>query len=60
VDLDQPKRERLRFEEFDHHTSQNGRTRVRVVLMLGEDRFTVESAGVETREGAGQPSALES
>ena len=40
MDLDQPKRERLRFEEFDHHTSQNGRTRVHVVLMLGEDRFT--------------------
>lgn len=26
------KRERLKFEEFEHQTSQNGRARVRVVL----------------------------
>ena len=58
MDMDQPKRERLRFEEFDHETSQNGRTRVRVVLMRGKERFTGESTGVETREGAGRTAAL--
>ena len=57
MDQEQPRRERLRFEEFDHQTSHNGRARVRVVLMRGEHRFTGESIGVETREGAGRTAA---
>lgn len=53
-----PRRERLRFEEFDHQSSQNGRARVRVVLARGARRFTGEATGVETREGAGRTAAL--
>ena len=53
-----PKPERLRFEEFDHQSSQNGKARVRVVLTWGEQRFTGEATGVETREGAGRAAAL--
>ena len=49
---------RLRFEEFDHQASQNGRARVRVVLVRGEQRFTGESTGIETREGACRTAAL--
>jgi len=52
------KRERLRFEEFEHQASQNGRARVRVVLTRGEGRYTGEATGVETREGAGRTAAL--
>ena len=51
-------RERLRFEEFDHETSPNGRARVRVVLSRGKRRFTGEAMGLETREGAGRAAAL--
>ena len=58
MDPEQPRPERLRFEEFDHQTSQNGKARVRVVLMWGERRFTGEATGVETREGAGRTAAL--
>jgi len=58
MDPDQPRRERLRFEEFDHSTSQNGRARVRVVLMRREERFTGEATGVETREGSARTAAL--
>ena len=53
-----PRPERLRFEEFDHQTSQNGRARVRVVLVWGDERFTGEATGIETREGAGRTAAL--
>ena len=58
--MNQPTRggERLRFEEFEHQTSQNGRARVRVVLVWGEERFTGEATGIETREGAGRTAAL--
>ena len=58
MDPNQPRPERLRFEEFDHHTSQSGRARVRVVLMRSEHRYTGEATGVETREGAGRTAAL--
>ena len=58
MDSDQPRPERLRFEEFAHKISQNGEARVRVVLMWGEQRFTGEATGVETREGAGRTAAL--
>lgn len=58
MDPDQPRRERLRFEEFDHQTLQNGRARVRVVLMRRDERFTGEATGVETREGASRTAAL--
>ena len=49
---------RLRFEEFDHQASQNGRARVRVVLRRGDQRFTGECTGIETREGASRTAAL--
>jgi hypothetical protein len=55
---DPPKRERLRFEEFDHQASQNSRARVRVVLTKRGERFTGEATGVETREGAARTAAL--
>ena len=58
MDLDQPRPERLRFEEFDQQTSRNGRILVRVVLMRGEDSFTGESTGVGTREGAARTATL--
>ena len=58
MDRDQPKPERLRFEEFDQQTSRNGRVLIRLVLMLGEDRFTGESTGVGTREGTGRTAAV--
>ena len=51
-------RERLRFEEFDHHASQNSRARVKVVLTHRGERFTGEATGVETREGASRTAAL--
>lgn len=50
--------ERVRFEEFEHQTSQSGRARVRVVLAWGERSFTGEATGVETREGAGRTAAV--
>lgn len=56
-DPQQPERERLRFEEFDRQTSHDGRASMRVVLMRGKHRFTGESIGVETREGAGRTAA---
>lgn len=52
------KRERLKFEEFEHQTSQNGRARVRVVLTGQGQRYLGEATGVETREGAGRAAAL--
>jgi hypothetical protein len=58
MDQEQPRAERLRFEEFDHQTSQNGRARVRVVMVWGDRRFTGEATGVETREGSGRTAAL--
>lgn len=54
----EPRIERLRFEEFEHQSSQNGRARVRVVLARGKNQFTGEATGVETREGAGRTAAL--
>jgi hypothetical protein len=51
-------RERLRFEEFDHQISANGRARVRVVLADREQSFAGEATGVETREGAGRAAAI--
>lgn len=58
MDQDHPRAERLRFEECDHQTSQNGRARVRVVFMRGDRRFTGEATGVETREGSSRTAAL--
>src|SRR5687767_4512803 len=59
MNQDQPQRaQRLRFEEFDHQTSQNGRARVRVVFVWDERRYTGEATGVETREGSGRTAAL--
>jgi hypothetical protein len=55
---DQQRRERLRFEEFDHQASQNSRARVKVVLTRQGERFTGEATGVETREGASRTAAL--
>ena len=55
---DPPKRERLRFEEFDHQASQNSRARVRVVLTRRGERYLGEATGVETREGASRTAAL--
>jgi len=51
-------RERVRFEEFDHQTSVNGRARVRVVLAGRSESFAGEATGVETREGASRAAAL--
>lgn len=53
----EPKRERLRFAEFDHQSSQNGKARVRVVLSRAGERFTGEAIGLETREGAARTAA---
>jgi len=58
VPLDEFSRERLRFEEFDHEVSPNGRASVRVVLSNRDTRYSGEAAGVETREGAGRAAAL--
>ena len=52
-----PKRERLRFEEFEHQTSPNSRSRVRVVMTIRGARYTGEATGVETREGASRTAA---
>lgn len=52
------RRERLRFEEFGHETSQNGRALVHVVLSTRGARFGAEAGGVETREGSGRAAAL--
>src|SRR5688572_15704389 len=58
MDQDDFTRERFRFEEFDHQTSQNGRARVRVVLSGRGTAFSGEASGVETREGSGRAAAL--
>jgi hypothetical protein len=56
--MDQEQRgERLRFEEFEHQSSQNGRARVRVVFARGTRIFNGDATGLETREGAGRAAA---
>jgi hypothetical protein len=58
MDQDEFTRERVRFEEFDHQTSPNGRARVRVVISGRGATFSGEASGVETREGSGRAAAL--
>jgi hypothetical protein len=58
MDQDDLTGERVRFAEFDHTISPNGRARVRVVLASRGQSFTGEATGVETREGSGRAAAL--
>ena len=58
MEQDDSPRERVRFEEFDHQTSPNGRARVRVVLAGRSASYAGDATGVETREGASRAAAL--